>query len=72
MQVSAASGYHGTALMRYYLGVGAEECTIRATSFTSPLMDGITRYGAASGMKGARMLYVSWFVNEERLSGPAD
>ena len=47
--VSAATGYHGTSLLRHYLGVGAEECTVRATTFESPLMDGIGRYGSESG-----------------------
>ena len=29
-QVSAAHGFHGISLLRSYLGVGAENCSIRA------------------------------------------
>lgn len=39
-QVAAAHGYHGTSLLRHYLGVGSEACTIRATSFRAPLVVG--------------------------------
>lgn len=35
-----------------YLGVGAEECNIRATTFTSPLVDGIARYGSSTEVAG--------------------
>ena len=39
-QVAAAHGYHGTSLLRHYLGIGAEDCTIRATTFSAPLTQG--------------------------------
>jgi hypothetical protein len=48
-QVSVATAYHGTSLARMYLGVGAEQCTVRAITHEAPLMDGIGRYGSASG-----------------------
>lgn len=48
-QVSVATAYHGTSLARMYLGVGAEQCTIRALFHEAPLMDGIGRYGSSSG-----------------------
>ena len=44
-QVSAAHGYHGTSLVRHFLGVGSEECTVTATNFTSPLVGGPGRDG---------------------------
>jgi hypothetical protein len=48
-QVSVATAYHGTSLARMYLGIGAEQCTVRAMFHDSPLVDGIGRYGSASG-----------------------
>ena len=44
-QVSAAHGYHGTSLLRHYLGVGAEPCTIKATAFTAPIAESPARQG---------------------------
>lgn len=44
-QVSAAHGYHGTSLLRLFLGIGAEPCDIRAMKFTSPLIAGPGRHG---------------------------
>ena len=44
-QVSAAHGYHGVSLIRHFLGVRAEACTIRATTFSSPLIAGSGRNG---------------------------
>ncbi|WP_282935905.1 Gfo/Idh/MocA family oxidoreductase [Paenibacillus sp. RC67] len=46
VQVSAAHGYHGMALMRQWLGVGYEPAVIRAFTFESPLVAGPTRTGA--------------------------
>jgi hypothetical protein len=40
---------HGTSLARMFLNVGAEQCTVRAITHESPLMDGIGRYSSASG-----------------------
>ena len=44
-QVSAAHGYHGTSLLRHYLGVGAEPCRIKATQFTAPVAESPGRQG---------------------------
>jgi hypothetical protein len=44
-QVSAAHGYHGTSLIRHFLGVGFENARIRATRFASPLVAGPDRAG---------------------------
>ena len=50
-QVSAAHGYHGTSLLRHYLGVGAEECRIKATQFTAPIAESPGRQGAVPSDK---------------------
>lgn len=44
-QVSAAHGYHGTSLIRHFLGVGYENARITARSFSSPLVAGPGRNG---------------------------
>ncbi len=44
-QVSAAHGYHGTSLIRHFLGVAFEECAITARRFTSPIVAGPGRDG---------------------------
>jgi len=44
-QVSAAHGYHGVSLIRHFLGIRAETCTIRAATFSSPLVAGPGRDG---------------------------
>lgn len=44
-QVSAAHGYHGMSLMRKLLGIGYENATIAARSFTAPLLAGPNRDG---------------------------
>ena len=44
-QVSAAHGYHGMSLMRKLLGIGYEDATIEARSFTAPLVQGPGRDG---------------------------
>lgn len=44
-QVSAAHDYHGISLMRRYLGIGFDNASIRATSFTSPIIEGPGRSG---------------------------
>lgn len=44
-QVSVAHGYHGISLIRRLLGIGYEDATINALSFTSPLVAGLERDG---------------------------
>lgn len=44
-QISVAHGYHGISLMRRFLNVMFEPVTIRATRFTSPLVQGPGRDG---------------------------
>ena len=44
-QVSAAHGYHGLSLIRHYLGVGFDECTIVGRRFASPIIAGPGRDG---------------------------
>ncbi len=44
-QVSAAHGYHGMSLMRKLLGIGYENATIAARSFSAPLVEGPGRDG---------------------------
>jgi len=44
-QVSACHGYHGTSLIRHYLGIDMEPVTVRATNFSAPLIAGPGRDG---------------------------
>ncbi len=44
-QVSAAHGYHGISLLRRFLGVTFEECTISGYAFASPIVAGPGRGG---------------------------
>lgn len=44
-QVSVAHGYHGINLIRQYLGIGFENVTITARSFSSPMIQGASRQG---------------------------
>jgi len=44
-QVSAAHGYHGTSLIRRYLGVDFENVTVTATRFVTPLVQSPGRSG---------------------------
>ena len=44
-QVSAAHGYHGTSLIRHFLGIGYENVKVRARNFASPLIGGPGRQG---------------------------
>ena len=44
-QISVAHGYHGTSLMRRFLGIMYEPAQITATEFTSPLVNGPGRDG---------------------------
>lgn len=43
-QVSVAHGYHGINLMRSWLGIGQEACTIIATKVSDPVVEGPTRH----------------------------
>ena len=67
-QVSAAHGYHGVSLIRHFLGVGCDECTVRATSFTSPLVAGPGRDGppAEQKIKGSAQT-IAWLDFGDRL-----
>ncbi|MCW8133060.1 MAG: Gfo/Idh/MocA family oxidoreductase [Planctomycetota bacterium] len=44
-QVSVAHGYHGISVMRKFLGVCYEPCTIAGRTFTSPVIQGPGRDG---------------------------
>ncbi|MDB5539025.1 MAG: oxidoreductase, partial [Devosia sp.] len=43
-RVSAAHGYHGTSLMRQFLGIGFEDATIRGKAFQSRALEGPNRF----------------------------
>lgn len=45
-QVSGFHGYHGVSLIRRLLGIGAEDVTITASTFVSPVLQGRNRYAA--------------------------
>jgi len=45
VQLSVAHCYHGISVMRKILGIGFENATITARSFSSPLLDGPNRNG---------------------------
>jgi len=45
VQLSVAHCYHGISVMRKILGIGFENATITAKSFSSPLLDGPSRDG---------------------------
>jgi len=67
-QVSAAHGYHGVSLIRHFLGVRCEECTVRATSFTSPIVAGPGRDGPPTEekVKGSAQT-IAWLDFGDRL-----
>lgn len=44
-QISVGHGYHGVSLLRKYLGVGFENCVIRAWEFANPIVEGPGRAG---------------------------
>jgi len=44
-RVATAHGYHGVSLMRHFLGIGFEDCTIRARQFVAPVVQGADRHG---------------------------
>lgn len=46
-QISVAHGYHGVNLIRQFLGVNYEDCTIQAQEFTSPLVETRTFAGVS-------------------------
>ncbi|MEM7335681.1 MAG: Gfo/Idh/MocA family oxidoreductase [Chloroflexota bacterium] len=44
-QISVAHGYHGISLMRRFLGIGYENCTVSGQSFTASIVEGPGRSG---------------------------
>ncbi|MDR6292162.1 MULTISPECIES: Gfo/Idh/MocA family protein [Inquilinus] len=52
--VSVAHGYHGTSLIRKYLGLGFENAAIRAQGFASPIVASPTRAGPPDEFRIAR------------------
>lgn len=44
-RVSNAHAYHGVSLIRQFLGIGFEDCAIRARQFVSPAVEGAGREG---------------------------
>lgn len=52
--VAVAHGYHGTSLIRKYLGLRFENATIRAQGFTSPIVAGPTRAGPPDELRITR------------------
>ncbi|HEV7276684.1 MAG TPA: Gfo/Idh/MocA family oxidoreductase [Devosiaceae bacterium] len=44
-RVSVAHGYHGVSLMRHFLGIGFEDCTIRGRRFVARALEGPDRQG---------------------------
>lgn len=57
-QVSLAHGYHGISLMRRFLGIRAENCSVRARAVTTPVLTGPTRTGppAEEKLKESRQI----------------
>jgi predicted dehydrogenase len=51
--VSVAHAYHGTSLIRKYLGLGFENATIVAQGFQSPIIAGPTRAGPPDALRMA-------------------
>jgi len=47
-QISVSHGYHGTSLIRRYLGIGFENAEITGRSLTSPIVEGPGRSGPPS------------------------
>lgn len=45
VQLSACHGYHGISLIRRFLGIGAEQATVTARRFSSPIIQGPGRDG---------------------------
>ena len=45
VQLSACHGYHGISLIRRFLGIGAEQATVTARRFTSPIVQSPGRDG---------------------------
>ena len=48
-RVSVAHGYHGVSLMRHFLGIGFEDCSIRGKSFAGRALEGPSRQGWPEG-----------------------
>jgi predicted dehydrogenase len=47
--VSSCHGYHGTSLIRHYLGTGFGAATVRARAFEAPIVAGPDRRGPPTG-----------------------
>ena len=62
-QVSAAHGYHGMSLMRKLLGIGYEDATIEARSFTAPLVEGPGRDGPPSEEQAGDSTQTFYWLN---------
>jgi hypothetical protein len=68
VQVSAAHGYHGTSLLRHYLGLTFEEVCITARSFDSPIVAGPGRQGPSEKEKIVTSSQtIAWFDLGEKI-----
>ena len=67
-QVSICHGYHGISLLRRLLGVGFEDATIRARTFTAPIVKSPDRDGpqATESIEGTQQ-QLAWFDFGDRL-----
>jgi hypothetical protein len=67
-QVSACHGYHGTSLLRHFLGIGYENARITARRFLSPLVAGPDRNGPPKEERiGSSSQVIAWLDCGERL-----
>jgi predicted dehydrogenase len=66
VQVSAAHGYHGIALIRKFLDAGYENATIKAFKFKSPLIAGPGRTGPPSVEKEIESVQVIAYLQFDR------
>lgn len=67
-QVSACHGYHGTSLIRHYLGIDMEPVSIRATSFQAPLIAGPGRDGPPTEERTTQSQQtIAWLSFPEKL-----
>ena len=69
-QVSAAHGYHGTSLLRHYLGISDEPCRIRAMAFNAPIADSPGRAGVQPEGKIAESKQTIAWLTFETDDGP--
>ena len=66
VQVSAAHGYHGIALIRKFLDAGYENATMKAFKFKSPLIAGPGRTGPPSVEKEIESVQVIAYLQFDR------